>query len=103
MIFCFRLGLDGEWALEKSQKLKIPGLILHGDKDILTDHDASKTFANKSSVCKFNSFKGGYHELHNDIEKELVFSSIVDWISNIINGWRLSDKARRAARRTSYD
>ena len=83
-----RLALDilknGEWALENSQKLKIPGLILHGDKDILTDHDASKTFANKSSVCKFNSFKGGYHELHNDIDKEIVFSKITDWLSEVI-------------------
>ena len=84
-----KLGLDilkhGEWVLENSNRLHIPGLIIHGDKDEMTDHDASQTFSNNSTNCTFKSFKGGYHELHNDIEKELVFSNITDWISTIIN------------------
>ena len=84
-----KLGLDiikhGEWALENSHKLHIPGLIIHGDKDEITDHDASQTFSNNSTNCTFKSFKDGYHELHNDIDKELVFSKISNWISTIIS------------------
>jgi len=46
----------------------LPLLILHGDADKITSHDASKKFVEKieANDKTFSSYAGGYHELANE-------------------------------------
>ncbi|MDP6936456.1 MAG: alpha/beta hydrolase [Candidatus Marinimicrobia bacterium] len=76
---------SGKWALENAHLLQLPALLLHGDADTLTHHDATKAFAQKSDSSTFESFTGAYHELHNDLDKEKVFDTIVEWLEKQVN------------------
>lgn len=80
-----RLGIDllasGEWALANAERLNLPLLLLHGEADRLTSSAASAEFASKAGArCTFKTWPGGYHELHNDIEKADVLAYIVAWL-----------------------
>jgi len=71
----------GKWAIKHADELEIPALILHGTADKITSIDGSREFAHKAGKeCRFNELKGYYHELHNENNKELVFSLIKEWI-----------------------
>jgi len=71
----------GEYALENVGELKMPVLILHGTADALTDYSASKAFAEKAKGdITFSSYEGGYHELHNEPNKQKMLKEMSDWI-----------------------
>ncbi|MFF2091657.1 alpha/beta hydrolase [Paenibacillus sp. NPDC058174] len=71
----------GEWALAHIQELNIPLLLLHGSADQVTSYAASAAAAEKlGDRCRFISWDGGFHELHNDIDAELVIDSIIEWL-----------------------
>ena len=75
----------GEWAIDNASSLKTPMLLLHGTKDRITSHLASKEFAEKANgQVKFVPIENGYHELHHDIEKNIVLNQICDWIQKQI-------------------
>ncbi len=75
----------GEWAIANAQHLKTPTLLVHGTDDKITDCKASTEFVeNTNGIAKLSLFKNGYHELHNDLEKEHFAETIIDWISNIL-------------------
>ncbi len=61
-------------------------LVMHGDKDEVTSPIASERFASKfhSGDVTFKSWKGLYHELHNEPEKEEVLSFVSQWIKSRI-------------------
>ena len=71
----------GYIAIDNADKLELPTLLLHGDEDHITSHDASKEFAEKAGEnTTFISWKGGYHELHNEPDKEEVFRAMLEWL-----------------------
>ena len=71
----------GEWALEHAGGLKVPMLLLHGTADRLTDWKASQEFAGKAgSIVEFLRVEGGFHELHHDLEKDMMLEKVVGWI-----------------------
>ncbi len=72
----------GVWAMDQASTLKLPVLIIHGTADQITDHTASLDFAEKTDYATFISFNDGYHELHNDLEKEKLLKNITSWIGN---------------------
>jgi acylglycerol lipase len=73
---------QGFWALEHASELKTPVLLYHGTADALTSHDASKEFASKATGdMTFKSLEGGYHESHNEPEREELFKAILSWIT----------------------
>ena len=75
----------GEWAIQHASSLTIPMLLMHGTKDQITSHLASKEFAEKANgQVKFVPVENGYHELHHDIEKDMVLDQICDWIKKQI-------------------
>jgi alpha-beta hydrolase superfamily lysophospholipase len=81
------LGLDfqmqGEWTIEHAGEwgAQPPLLLLHGTADKITSFDASQEFAKRAgAACTFRAWDVGYHELHNDIEKDLVIALIVEWL-----------------------
>ncbi|WP_299181012.1 alpha/beta hydrolase [uncultured Aquimarina sp.] len=70
----------GIWAISKATLVEKPVLIVHGTEDQITDYRASQEFAEKNDLISFIPFKGGYHELHNDIKKEKFLLTITNWI-----------------------
>jgi len=74
----------GEWAISNAKNLQTPALVIHGTDDKITDHRASAIFVeNTNGKASLRLFEHGYHELHNDLEKEKFIETITDWISNI--------------------
>tara|TARA_R110002073_G_scaffold336208_1_gene530927 strand:+ start:66360 stop:67190 length:831 start_codon:yes stop_codon:yes gene_type:complete len=75
----------GQWALEHAQQLKTPMLLVHGTGDKITDHTASIEFAkNSNGMATIQLFENGYHELHNDLEKEQFMKVLTNWIQTRI-------------------
>lgn len=71
----------GEWAIKNAYSLNTPTLIAHGTGDMITDHEASKSFVeNTKGMATLKLFNEGYHELHNDLEKEKFMQTIIQWI-----------------------
>lgn len=75
----------GEWAIQHASSLTTPMLLMHGAKDQITSHLASKEFADKAKgMVTFIPVEHGYHELHHDLEKDMVLAQISDWIKEQI-------------------
>ncbi|MCP9753756.1 alpha/beta fold hydrolase [Lacihabitans sp. CCS-44] len=72
----------GEWLLEGIKTSPVPLLVMHGEEDILTNFEASKTFCVKNDIA-FKSWPKLYHEIHNEFEKEQVLQYALDWIKKI--------------------
>ena len=71
----------GSWAIDHASQIEIPMLVVHGTADQLTSHDASERFVkNSNSRADLISMEGGYHELHNDLDRDQFIRTIVDWL-----------------------
>ncbi|MFP4024715.1 MAG: lysophospholipase [Thiohalospira sp.] len=85
----FEIYNAGSWVLENTDKITLPVLLQHGNADKITSHKASAEFAEKAH--KFNKnitykeWNGMYHELHNELEYEKVFSYVISWIEKILS------------------
>ncbi len=74
----------GEWAIDNAHQLSTPLLVVHGSGDQLTDYKASQEFVeNSKGKAQLKLFEGGYHELHNDLDKEVFITTITNWIREI--------------------
>jgi len=79
--FFVNVHFAGPYAIENASKIKIPLLIMHGLEDKLTSPDGTKEFmmnADKNTSVKY--WKGLYHEIHNEPEKEEVLEYMINWI-----------------------
>lgn len=66
-------------------KINVPILIIHGTADNITSCKASKDFVmNSGDKTTYIEIEGGYHELHNDSDREKVFKHISDWLNSQI-------------------
>ncbi len=84
-----RLFIDayekGLLARKSIYKINVPLLVLHGSADKITSCNASREFVmNSGDKTTFVEIEGGYHELHNDSEKDRVFEIIMKWIKDKI-------------------
>ena len=71
----------GICAIEHAASLKTPMIIFHGTKDQITSHLASKEFAAASQgMAKYFPVENGYHELHHDLDRDMVLDQICIWI-----------------------
>ncbi len=61
-----------------------PVLILHGEKDKLTEPDGSKEFINNcgSSDKELKLYPEAYHELTRDLDKDDVLNTMKKWMDN---------------------
>jgi len=80
-----RLGLDlienGKWIIEHAAEYPLPLLLLQGSADRLVNPAGAKQFAPKvKDNFRFKLFDGWYHELHNEVEKEIVLHEMVSWV-----------------------
>ena len=77
---------SGEWAIDHASELSIPTLLMHGSKDRLTSSEASREFAKRAGdICEFVLWDGFYHELHNELDKALVYKYVLNWANKIID------------------
>ncbi len=81
-----RVGLDlinlGKWLRENSILIKVPILLFHGDSDRLVNISGTREFVkNYKGDLEYVEFPGGYHELHNDTNKNELFEKMLGWIS----------------------
>ncbi len=67
---------------EEFPLIKLPVLILHGTEDKATNPSGSEFFYdNAGSADKtLKLYQGHYHDLLNDLDKEMVMADINDWI-----------------------
>jgi acylglycerol lipase len=68
---------------QQAKQWNVPTFILHGDQDTSTDHKNSQALfeAIPSGDKKLRIYQGGYHELLNDLDKDLVEQEIFDWLA----------------------
>jgi len=71
---------DFVWG--KISSWQVPTLIIHGDKDLSTDHKQSIALAQAipAQDKTLRIYSGGYHELLNDLEKDSVEQELFDWL-----------------------
>ncbi len=81
-----RLGTEFERCrvstLSKAKDFDLPLLLYHGKDDRIVPSGGSVDFYKALSVKdkEFHLLDGGFHEPHNDIDKDKVFSIIDKWI-----------------------
>jgi|TARA_B100000902_G_scaffold81717_2_gene86313 alpha-beta hydrolase superfamily lysophospholipase len=69
-----------EDVLIRSSRIKVQTLIYHGKNDKIISNRGTNKIASLIPNNKFILFDNVYHEPHNDIEKDLVFKEITDFI-----------------------
>jgi acylglycerol lipase len=70
-----------EYALQHASEFILPLLIYHGTGDQLTSHHGSKEFASKAQGdVTLKLFEGGYHETHNDKNKDALMQLLIEWL-----------------------
>jgi alpha-beta hydrolase superfamily lysophospholipase len=71
----------GAEALSRANEFPAPLFMAHGGEDKITSSEASKYFAERVLVeSRFVLYKNSYHEIHNDTEKELFFTEVINWL-----------------------
>ncbi|KAJ3383487.1 hypothetical protein HDU92_004103 [Lobulomyces angularis] len=65
-----------------AENFNIPVLCVHGTSDVITCPNTSEEFIKKVPVKdkEYFKFDGYYHELHNEIEYEIVAEKYIGWI-----------------------
>jgi alpha-beta hydrolase superfamily lysophospholipase len=81
-----RLGVEVrhivEWIHAHSGELRIPLLIVHGTDDKIASPDGSREYFQNVTFDdkELREYKGGYHELFNDIIKKQVLADTEQWL-----------------------
>lgn len=67
---------------EFNGELTTPLLLMHGDADGLTSFSASEAFSKRveAASMEFKAWPGLYHELHNEPERQQVFTYLTNWL-----------------------
>lgn len=73
----------GEVALGRADEFTLPLFMAHGGEDKITSAEASKKFADKAKSGEYFLFRQSYHEIHNDVEKEIFFQKLISWLDKI--------------------
>lgn len=77
----FGKGVSSVWSLVGG--ISVPALIMHGEDDCLVPPTASRELYDKlPSLDKtLKMYKGLKHEIFNEIEKEVVFKDLIEWLN----------------------
>ena len=67
----------------QGENINIPILMVHGEADRFNSAEGAKKFFDRIRVNdkEFISYPSGYHELHNDLNYEILLRDILDWIN----------------------
>jgi alpha-beta hydrolase superfamily lysophospholipase len=82
-----RLGWDllqtGPWLIEHAAEFPaVPILLMQGNADRIVDPAATRKFAKtvKKADITFQLWEGGYHEMHNEPNRDEVFNVMLHWL-----------------------
>ncbi|MCB9139897.1 MAG: lysophospholipase [Caldilineaceae bacterium] len=66
----------------RAGEIVLPLLIYHGEGDQLVPISGSRRLADEvgSTDCTFVAYPGGYHELHNDLDRATVLADLYGWL-----------------------
>jgi alpha-beta hydrolase superfamily lysophospholipase len=72
--------------LKYAPHITLPGLMLHGGDDHICDKKGSKCFFEKlnSKDKELKIYPGFYHEIFNEIDREIVFADMASWLKEHI-------------------
>lgn len=71
----------GEWAIKNVAKIRYPVLFLQGGADRVVDVPTNLAFAKSiGDHCQIIVWPKLFHEIHNEPEKEEIFSEIESWL-----------------------
>lgn len=72
----------GEYALAHAHELRLPILLMHGREDKLIDPAATQIFFDRLTVADktLHYYDGMYHEVHNEVERAVVFNDVLVWL-----------------------
>ena len=63
----------------------VPLFLAQGSEDRLVDPVAAERFAlNLKGNVTYKRFEGGYHELHNEPNKQELFTAMAGWINELL-------------------
>ena len=79
--FSFPVYEAGEWALQHAEELQVPSLLLHGTANRIIDPEGSRLFHERNPRTRLVLLEGGYHELHNDLDRQSYFEAIQEWLA----------------------
>ncbi|HAP61169.1 MAG TPA: hypothetical protein DCR93_17295 [Cytophagales bacterium] len=75
----------GPWAISHAQELKVPTLVMHGDKDPVIDFKGSEEFAkNAGETATFHPWPNLRHEPHNEPEQQQVIDRMILFCDQIL-------------------
>ena len=71
-----------DWVQAHAHKLQVPLLILHGGADQVTPLESSRLFFERVIIAdkEMYEYPESYHELHNDLNYQEVFTDIEKWL-----------------------
>lgn len=77
-----QLVIADERLKKEFSLIRLPVLIIHGTKDNATRYSGSEYFYNNagSSDKTIKLYEGHYHDLLNDVDKEIVMADIQKWV-----------------------
>jgi alpha-beta hydrolase superfamily lysophospholipase len=68
-------------ALARIEELKLPTLVIQGTGDLLVSPKVADEFEKRIPNATIKRYEGGYHESHNDIQREQVFLDVDAWLA----------------------
>ncbi|MFN2227208.1 MAG: lysophospholipase [Anaerolineae bacterium] len=71
-----------DWTQAHAADMALPSLIIHGCSDHLCMSDASQAFYERITFADKEryEYEGHYHELFNDLDKEIVLADVEAWL-----------------------
>jgi acylglycerol lipase len=79
-----QISRKGLYAMRNVFKINRPFLLMHGNADRLTSHEASIAIVtNTSKLTQLKIWDGLYHELHNEFEYKEIFDYIMNWLKEM--------------------
>jgi len=78
----FAIEKNGLKASRSIYKINMPLLVMHGSGDVITACRQTRSFIQNTGVrTVYREWPGAFHELHNDICREEVFTFVLDWLN----------------------
>ncbi len=75
-----------QWTINRAAQLPCPTMILHGDADRITSSASSRALVDRSAgKAEIRIWSNMLHELHAEIDNQLVFAFIDHWIKRQLN------------------
>ncbi|MBL7473355.1 alpha/beta hydrolase [Robertkochia sediminum] len=72
------------WMQAHGEEMQLPVFLCHGTGDLITSYRATEELAQELQDVDLELFPGGYHELHNDLDKEKLFTVVLEWIDKTL-------------------